>query len=82
MEFQAKLKRVWKALVLSNREVYGNIFQKVARLEDIIKVKELQYELQPSLANREELKKVEAELRKWLGEEEEYWQQKANMKWM
>lgn len=38
--------------------------------------------MQPSLANREKLKIVEGELRKWLSEEEEFWKQKAGTKWL
>lgn len=70
IEFQAKLKRVRRALVRWNREAFGNIFQKMATLEDTIKVKKLQFELQPSPGNKEELKKMEADLRKWLKDEE------------
>lgn len=59
MEFQAELKRVKKALVIWDKEVYENIFQKVATLEDIIKVKEIQFEVHPTSDNREELKKMQ-----------------------
>lgn len=38
----------------------------------MIKVKETQMELQLTTANREELKKAEAELKKWLGLEEDF----------
>lgn len=38
----------------------------MATLEDTIKVKEIQFELHPSPGNREELKKAEDELRRWL----------------
>lgn len=74
MELQANLKRVRKALSVWTREAYGNIFQKVATLEDVIKVKEIQFELQPSPKKRKELKREEPNLRKWLKVEEDFWQ--------
>lgn len=62
--------------------MYGNIFQQATTLEDVIRVKEVQLELFPTSANREELKKVETEMKKWLRVEEEFWQQKVRMKWL
>ncbi|KAG5586748.1 hypothetical protein H5410_047182 [Solanum commersonii] len=41
-----------------------------------------QGEIQPSIRNRSELSKVEAELKKYLRIEEEFWRQKAEMKWV
>jgi len=45
------------------------------------KVKEAQLEINPSAGNREELSKAEADLKKYLHMEEEYWKQKAGMRW-
>lgn len=50
-------------------------------MEDLIKVKEMQLELDPSEENRADLRKAVAELRKYQKYEEEYWKQKANMHW-
>lgn len=82
LEVQAKMKSVRKALAVWSREAYGDIFQKVATLEDSIRVKDTQFELQPFQENREELKKMEAEFKMFLKAEEEFWQQKAGMKWL
>ncbi|KAH0721346.1 hypothetical protein KY290_006336 [Solanum tuberosum] len=80
VEFQAKLKKIKKALSAWSRTVYGDIFQQIATIEDVIKVKEAQMEIHPSESNREGLRKVEAELKKFLKMEEEFWKQKAGMK--
>lgn len=63
IEVQAKLKSVRKALAEWSKQTYGNIFKKVATLEDVINAKEAQFEVLPSPNNKEELKKAEAELR-------------------
>ncbi|KAK4726324.1 hypothetical protein R3W88_031241 [Solanum pinnatisectum] len=44
-------------------------------------VKETQLKIQPSERNRVELHKLEAELKKYLRFEEEFWKQKAGIKW-
>ncbi|XP_015158226.1 uncharacterized protein [Solanum tuberosum] len=53
----------------------------ISTVEDVIKVKETQLEIFPTVQNRAELSRMEAELRKYLRIEEEYWKQKAGMKW-
>ncbi|KAH0695148.1 hypothetical protein KY290_021498 [Solanum tuberosum] len=50
-------------------------------IEDIIKIKEVQLEIQPSASNKAKLSKVEAELKNYLSLDEEFWTQKAGMKW-
>jgi len=47
----------------------------------VIRVKEIQLEIQPSASNRVELSIVAAELKKYLQVEEDFWRQKAGMKW-
>ncbi|KAG5606965.1 hypothetical protein H5410_028457 [Solanum commersonii] len=66
---------------LKNKSTYGNIFQKVATLEDVVKVKELQLELDPSEENRAEMRRVATDLRKYQKYEEDLWKQKANLHW-
>ncbi|XP_059306203.1 uncharacterized protein LOC132057591 [Lycium ferocissimum] len=78
---EAKMKRVKKALASWSKETYGNIFQQISTLEDVIKVKELQLELNPTGLNREELHKAQVDLNRYLTIEEEYWKQKSGMKW-
>ncbi|KAK4723627.1 hypothetical protein R3W88_026406 [Solanum pinnatisectum] len=67
LEFQAK--------------TFGDIFQQVQRLEEEIRMKEMQLEINPSPRNREELNKIEEELKKHRLIEEEFWKQKSGMKW-
>ncbi|WMV21122.1 hypothetical protein MTR67_014507 [Solanum verrucosum] len=81
IEFHAKMKRVKKALSMWSKSAYGNVFQQIATIEDMIRVKEIQLEIQPSASNRAELSKVEADLKKYLQVEEDFWRQKAGMKW-
>ncbi|XP_060211840.1 uncharacterized protein LOC132639410 [Lycium barbarum] len=64
-----------------SRDTYGNIFQEIETLKDVVKVHEIQFELQPTLANRENLHKVQADLNMYLYLEEEFWKQKAGMQW-
>ncbi|KAG5616263.1 hypothetical protein H5410_016087 [Solanum commersonii] len=81
VEFPAKIKKVKKALARWSREVFGNVFQRIATIEDVIKVKKSQLKIQPTANNRAELNKLEAELKNFLKHEEEFWKQKAGMKW-
>jgi len=72
---------VKKVLFQWSKETLGNIFQEIITLEEVIKVNETQFELDPSGTNREKLHKSQAELRKQLQREEEFWKQKAGMEW-
>ncbi|XP_049394714.1 uncharacterized protein LOC125859004 [Solanum stenotomum] len=81
LELHVKMKKVKKALVEWSKVEYGNIFVQIATLEDVLLVKEAQFELLPSPENRAELFKAEAELKKFLKLEEDFWRQKAGMKW-
>lgn len=63
IEFQVKLKKVKKALSEWSKETFENIFQNIATIEDVIKVKETQVDIMPNASNRPELNKVEAELK-------------------
>lgn len=77
----AKLKKVKSALVIWSKQEFGNIFNQIATLEDIVKVKEAQFEIISTSENRAELHRVQAELLKFRKFEEEFWRQKAGMKW-
>ncbi|XP_055814140.1 uncharacterized protein LOC129883523 [Solanum dulcamara] len=69
------------ALTQWSKAIFGNIFQEIKALEEIIKVKETQFQNIPTPTNRQELHKVQAELNKYLHLEEEFWKQKAGMQW-
>ncbi|XP_047267639.1 uncharacterized protein LOC124898061 [Capsicum annuum] len=80
-EFHAKIKRVKKVLSEWSRLTFGNIFQNIATLEDVIKVKKVQFEIQPLADNRTHIHKTKVELKRWMEIEEDFWKQKAGMRW-
>ncbi|XP_075076322.1 uncharacterized protein LOC142162982 [Nicotiana tabacum] len=79
--FNHKLKKLKKALSLWSKATFGDIFQKIASMEEVVMVHEAEFEANPTGMNRERLQKVQAELIKCLALEEKYWQQKAGMTW-
>ncbi|XP_019237891.1 PREDICTED: uncharacterized protein LOC109218029 [Nicotiana attenuata] len=79
--FKQKLRRVKEALSKWSRETFGDIFKQLAILDDIIRVKEMLFEEEPSIENRILLQKAQSELKKYLSIEEQYWKQKAGMTW-
>lgn len=50
---------------------------KISSLEEVVMVHKTQFELNPTIQNRERLYKVQAELFRFLALEEEFWKQKA-----
>lgn len=78
---QTKLKRVKSALVQWSKNTFGNIVQQVETLEDVVKSKEIQLEINPLGENRTALKIAEANLKRYLKIEEKYYKQKAGMRW-
>lgn len=70
---QAKLRRVKKALLEGSKAEFGNIFVKKATLQDVITIKEIKFDLDPSPENRTQVQKVEANLKRFWKLEEEFW---------
>lgn len=60
---------------------FDMIFQWIATLEDVIKVKEVKFEIDLSGSYMAKLSKDEAELKKYHKLEKDYWKQKAGMRW-
>ncbi|XP_019234736.1 PREDICTED: uncharacterized protein LOC109215176 [Nicotiana attenuata] len=79
--FNQKLKRLKKALSAWSRNTYGDIFQKIASLEEVVIVHETEFERNPTFQSRQRLQKVQAELIRYLTLEKEFWKQKAGMNW-
>ncbi|XP_075111413.1 uncharacterized protein LOC142181784 [Nicotiana tabacum] len=79
--FKHKLKRVKTALSKWSREIFGDILKKFAIPEDIVKVKEMLFEEEPTIENRIILQRAQTELKKYLSLEEQYWKQKTGMTW-
>ncbi|XP_070031592.1 uncharacterized protein [Nicotiana tomentosiformis] len=61
------------------RDTFRDIFKQLAILEDIVKVKEMLFEEKPTIENMIVLQKAQAELKKYLSIDEQYWKQKAEM---
>ncbi|XP_070005670.1 uncharacterized protein [Nicotiana sylvestris] len=68
--FNYKLKQLKKALSTWSKATYGDIFMKIASLEEVVIAHEVQFELNPTHGNRERLQKVQADLFKFLALEE------------
>ncbi|XP_075085064.1 uncharacterized protein LOC107831932 [Nicotiana tabacum] len=79
--FKQNIKRVKAALSKWSRETFGDIFKQLAILEEIVRVKEMLFEEEPTTKNRIVLQKAQSELKKYLSIEERYWKQKAGMIW-
>lgn len=76
MIFYHKLSNVKKALVGWNKETFGDIFKQIDTLEDVIKVHEIEFKLNPTPQNMAKLHKVEADITRCLHLDEEFSRQK------
>ncbi|XP_059285202.1 uncharacterized protein LOC132038567 [Lycium ferocissimum] len=79
-KFHHKLKKVNNALRNWSKNTYGNIFQQIASLEEVIKVHEEQFESSPIVQNRERLHKG-ADLSRFLHLEKLFWKLKSGLTW-
>nr|XP_016453987.1 PREDICTED: uncharacterized protein LOC107778279 [Nicotiana tabacum] len=75
------LKKLKQALSTWRGATYGDIFQKIASLKEVVMVHERQFEVNHTQMNRQRLQQVQAEMIKYLALEEEFWRQKAGMLW-
>lgn len=71
-EVHAKMKRVKHALRLWSKEVFEDIFDRIKSLEEKVKLMEIQFEMNPSVKNREDLSLAEAEMKKYRAWEENF----------
>lgn len=67
-----KMKRLKKTLMKWSKETYGNIFLKVDTFEDVVKVKEMQFEINSTELNKSELMKAKTEIYNFYQLEEEF----------
>nr|XP_016471243.1 PREDICTED: uncharacterized protein LOC107793412 [Nicotiana tabacum] len=79
--FKQKLKKMKIALSTWSKVTYGDISKQLATREDIVRVKAMLFEEEPTMENRIVLQKAQAELKKYLSIKEQYWKQKARMAW-
>ncbi|XP_059312520.1 uncharacterized protein LOC132063809 [Lycium ferocissimum] len=81
--FVNTVKEHWKADFMANpfNLFHYKMKKEIETLEDVIKLREIQFDLQPTPTNRERLHKVQANLNRYFHLEEEFWKQKAGMQW-
>ncbi|XP_027067398.1 uncharacterized protein [Coffea arabica] len=80
--FFLKLKRLKQALRTWNQDVFDNIFEKVSKAEEEVRLKELQLEVTDSDEARVQWSQAQAALLKHLTDEETFWKQQARVKWL
>nr|XP_018626573.1 uncharacterized protein LOC108945273 [Nicotiana tomentosiformis] len=79
--FKQKIKRLKAALSHWSKITFGDIFKQLAIIEDIVRIKEMLLEEEPTNENRIILQQAQAALKRYLSIEEQYWKQKTGMKW-
>ncbi|KAL6586078.1 hypothetical protein OROMI_002722 [Orobanche minor] len=77
-----KLSRLKYTLKEWNTYHFGNIFNKIEQAQYAVEVAEKEFDQVPSTSNHIYLNKMNANLTLTLSMEEDFWKQKANMKWM
>ncbi|KAL6572341.1 hypothetical protein OROMI_013299 [Orobanche minor] len=77
-----KLVRLKYTLKEWNTHHFGNIFNKIDQAQYAVEIAEKDFDYDPSTSNRSYLNKMNANLTLTLSMEEDFWKQKANMKWM
>ncbi|KAL6536656.1 hypothetical protein OROMI_026237 [Orobanche minor] len=82
LKLSGKLVRLKYTLKEWNTHHFGNIFNKIDQAQYAVEVAEKDFDLDPSTSNRSYLNKMNANLTLTLSMEEDFWKQKANMKWM
>lgn len=81
VKFAKKLFRLRKVLAIWNRTTFGRIDQQVHNAEDEVLARENDFEASPSEEARAALSLAQANLQAKLKVEEDFWKQKANLKW-
>ncbi|XP_075097936.1 uncharacterized protein LOC142175253 [Nicotiana tabacum] len=79
--FKQKLKRVKIALSKWSKLTYGDIFKQLSIREDVVRVKKMLFEEEPTVENRIIVQQAQAKLKKYLSIEEQHWKQKVGMTW-
>ncbi|XP_060182221.1 uncharacterized protein LOC132611876 [Lycium barbarum] len=75
------MKKLKAALSVWSKETFGDIFKQLTIRKDIVKIKEQLFEEDPFEVNRMVLQQAQAEFKRYLHFEEEFWKQKAGVKW-
>ncbi|XP_073031339.1 uncharacterized protein [Primulina eburnea] len=78
----AKLKRLKNHLKWWNRDVFGNIFDKINEAEKLVRLAEVTCENDPSDLSWQSLSKCNADLANVTAMEDDFWKQKAACNWL
>ncbi|XP_042006112.1 uncharacterized protein LOC121754887 [Salvia splendens] len=81
LNLQFKLSRVKNFLKGWNREVFGNIFERLREAEEAVTVAQAAYDGDPTGAHRSELSRCTAFYVLCTRMEEDFWKQKAAIRW-
>ncbi|XP_042035115.1 uncharacterized protein LOC121781443 [Salvia splendens] len=82
LNLQTKLARSKKALKAWNKEVFGNIHSNLKGMEERIAQAQADFEADPTPHNRSEINNSIAEYILLLRMEEDFWRQKAALRWL
>ncbi|XP_042056297.1 uncharacterized protein LOC121800870 [Salvia splendens] len=81
VNLQIKLSRLKKCLRAWNKNVFGNIFEKLKQAEEDAQEAAMRYERNQTPTTRAEMNKKAAEFALRLKMEDDYWKQKAAIRW-
>ncbi|EOY02242.1 Uncharacterized protein TCM_016767 [Theobroma cacao] len=80
--FWFKQQRLKRDLKWWNKHIFGDIFEKLRLAEEEAKKREIEFQHNPSLTNRNLMHKAYTKLNRQLSIEELFWQQKFSVKWL
>ncbi|KAL1569941.1 hypothetical protein AAHA92_01354 [Salvia divinorum] len=81
LNLQFKLNRIKSFLKRWNRDVFGNIFEKLREAEEAVTIAQAAYDGDPTATHRAELSRCTAEYVLRTRMEEDFWKQKAAIRW-
>ncbi|XP_060182017.1 uncharacterized protein LOC132611631 [Lycium barbarum] len=79
IRFKLKLKNVKSTLSAWSKATFGDIFKQLTVREKVVRIKEQCFEEDPTPMNRMVLQQAQAEWKKYVHYEEEFWRQKSHM---
>ncbi|XP_060210542.1 uncharacterized protein LOC132637478 [Lycium barbarum] len=81
LSFTKNINQIKGALSVWSKEAFGDIFKQLIIMEDILRIKEQLFEEEPTVENRTVLQLAQAEMKRYLHNEEEFWRQKSGYTW-
>ena len=77
-----KLRNISPALHIWNKQVFGDVFENVKKGEEVVAAAELRARADLSVETQLELQRAQANLKRLLAVEEQFWSQKTRLKWL